>query len=542
MGPYIDGHLLSWLIFMPGLTVLGLLLSSGVFRTVFASQGMPGEVWRALALSSTSLTAALAWLGTLQGFDSEHLGLQFIEHAEWMPRVGLHYFVAMDGISLPLVLMVTTLVPLVLLASWHQVERSLRSFVFYVLSLETAVLGVLLAWNVLLFHVFWQLALILVFFLIGSWGGPRGVRAATRFLLVTGLGSFCMGLAILVLAQLNLDAAGLPNLDLVAVSGSSAPGLLDRPFAATGIGVPWWRGELGLFAGFALAFAAVLPLVPLHLWLPSAEQHSPGAGAALIAGLLLLLGPYGFLRLALPLFPTAAESVAPYLMALAVAGVLYAVIRGALQVDLARRFAFVSVAQLGLVVAGLFSMTESGLVGGVVATLSHSLTAAGLFFVVGLLHDRRRTGRIDAFGGLAHPMPVLATLLAIVMGTALGLPLFSGFVGDLLLLAGIAQTDLVVLAGAVVGVVGLAVLLLLTYRRILLGPLRVPENRGLIDLNLRERAILVVLIVPMLWLGLHPNPVLRRVEPSVLELMRHMDGRRAQLPSVVPMEAPELAP
>lgn len=530
MGPYIDGHLLSWLIFMPGLTVLSLLLANGLFRAFFGSRGVPGEVWRALALSSTSLTAALAWGGMLREFDPEYLGVQFIEHADWMPGVGLNYFLALDGISLPLVLGVTSAVPLILLASWNQVLDSLRSFVFYVLALETAVLGVLLAWNLLLFHIFWQLCLVLIFFLIGTWGGRRSVRAATRFLLLTGLGSFCMGLAILTLAQLNVDALGLPNLDLLATTWNPMPGLLEVPVVMPPGEASWWQGEMGFFLGFTVAFATVIPLVPLHFWMPSAQRQTAGAGRALLPILLLPMGPYGFLRLALPLFPDAAVAAAPVVSTVAALSVVYAVAVAALQSDLVRRLAYVSIAQLSLVVMGLFSLTESGWVGATVGTLSYGLTAAGLVLILGFLFDRRSTFDIKAFGGLARPMPVLATLFALILASSMGLPIFSGFVGEVMIFSGIAQGSAARFIVALLGAVGLAVVLFITYQRIAFGPMRIPENRGLIDIGLREKAVLVAFIVPMLWIGLHPNPLLRRVEPSVLEMMRYMGDRQTQWP------------
>ncbi|MAI27196.1 MAG: NuoM family protein [Myxococcota bacterium] len=532
MGPYIDGHLLSWLIFMPGLTVLSLLLVNGLFRAFFGSQGMPGEVWRALALSSTSLTAALGWGGLLGEFDPEYLGMQIIEHADWMPGVGLNYFVALDGISLPLVLGVITAVPLILLASWNQVLDSLRSFVFYVLALETAALGVLLSWNILLFHIFWQLCLVLVFFLIGTWGGRRSVRAATRFLLLTGLGSFCMGLAILIMAQFHVDSLGLPNLDLLATPWNPAPGLLEVPVMVPHGDAVWWQGDMGLFLGFTAAFATLIPLAPLHFWLPAAQRQTAGAGRALLPILLLPLGPYGFLRLAFPLFPDAAVAAGPVIQAIAAAGILYAVVLAALQSDLVRRLAYVSVAQLSLVVVGIFSLTESGWVGATVGTLSHGLTAVGLVLIVGFLFDRRTTFDIQAYGGLARPMPVLATLFALTLASSMGLPMLSGFVGEILILSGVAQGNPVILVACLVGIVGLAILLFVSYQRVAFGPMRVPENRGLIDIGLRERAVLLVLIVPMLWIGLYPNPLLRRVEPSVLEMMRYVDERKMELPAL----------
>jgi NADH-quinone oxidoreductase subunit M len=289
---------------------------------------------------------------------------------------------------------------------------------------------------------------------------------------------------------------------------------------------------MGLFLGFAAAFAATIPLVPLHFWLPSAQRQTAGAGRALLAVLLLPLGPYGFIRLALPLFPNAGATAAPWMSGIAAVGILYAVILATWQLDLVRRFAFISIAQLSLVVIGIFSLTESGWVGAVVGTLSHGLTAAGLILIVGFLFDRRASVRIDSFGGLARPMPVLATLLALVIASSMGLPMLSGFVGELLILAGIAQGSVMVFIASLVGCIGLAALLFVSYQRMMLGPMQIPENRGLIDLDLRERAVLLILILPMLWIGLHPNPLLRRVEPSVLEMMRYMEERRTDLPAV----------
>ena len=522
MGPYVEGHVLSWVLFMPGATALLLLLSGGLLRALFGSSGLPGEVWRAVALGSTALTLLLVVAGILPAFDSETFDLQLVEYASWLPAYGVQYFVAIDGINLFLVLLTALMVPVALLASWNQVDRSLRSFVFFVLLFESAALGVFLSFNVLLFHLFWQLALVAMYFIIGIWGGRRRIFVATKFLLHTGIGSVLMWVAVLVLFRLNLEATGVASLDLVRPPGGGAPGLLELAIPGTSAGVEWWRSQPWLFAGFGLAFAVTLPLFPLHGWFPDAQAEAPTAGSALLAAILLQMGVYGLLRLALPLFPEAAAAFAPALRGLALFSIVYAGVRAFAETDLKRTVAYLAMVQLGFLLLGVFSLEEIGLVGGAVGMLSRGLTVAALVIAVGMLEERRGTRRADAFGGLAGPMPFFAVFLGVALLASAGLPGSSGFVFELFALAGAflanAGTGVLACLAGLVGAVGLYRL----YRKVIFGPIEVEANRGLMDLDWRERALVVVLLLPILGLGLFPNPALRRIEPSVLEVTRHI--------------------
>jgi len=527
LGPYVEGHVLSWVLFMPGATAALLLLSGALIRGVFGSSGLPGEVWRAVALGSTSLTCLLVIAGVVAPFDPEKIGLQWVEYADWLPAYGVQYFVAVDGINLYLVLLTTLMLPLVLLASWRHIERSLRSFIFFLLIFESAVLGVFLSFNVLFFHLSWQLALVAMYFIVGIWGGRERVFAATKFLLYAGFGSMLMWVVILVLLRLNFEATGAPGLDLVSPPGSDRPGLLDLSIAATDGGVEWWQSQTWLFVGFALAFAVTLPLVPLHGWFPAAQAAAPTAGSALLVALGLQMGVYGLLRFALPLFPDAAAAFAPTIRALAVISMTYAGARALWEQDLRRTLAYLAIVQLGFILLGLFSLDEVGLVGAVLGSLSRGLTLGACVLLVGMLEERRGTRLVSAFGGLVGPMPVFVFLLGIALLASVGVPGSSGFVFELLALAaGFEVSPWLAVAACAAGLmVGLS--LYRGYRRLAFGPVVVEENRGLMDLEWRERALILALIIPILGLGLYPNPALRRIEPSVLEVARQMAERRS---------------
>ncbi|MCS5636692.1 MAG: NADH-quinone oxidoreductase subunit M [Myxococcota bacterium] len=526
MGPYIDGQVLSWVLFMPGATALMLLLSGAILRGLFGSSGLPGEIWRAIALGSTALTFLLAIWGVAVVFDPETIGVQLVEYGDWLPAIGLQYFLAVDGINLFLVLLTTLMGPLVLLAVWKQSEGSLRSLVFFLLVFESAALGVFLSFNLLLFQLFWQSALVSMYFIIGIWGGPRRVFAATKFLLYTGAGSMVMWIAILVLFQVNLEATGLPGLDLISPSGSGHPALLDLAIPVAPSGPEWWQSQTWLFLGFAIAFVLTLPLVPLHGWFPDAQAEAPTAGSALMAAVLLQMGAYGLLRFALPLFPDAAASWAWLFRGLALASMGYAVARALVQQDLKRIMAWLAPVGSAFVLLGLFSFEAVGLLGGTVGMLSRGLATAGLFLLVGMLEERTRTRQLDQFGGLAGPMPILSLCLGILLMSYVGVPGSLGFVFELFALAATFVVDAPMGIAACVGGFGAAACLYRLYRKVSMGPVAVEANRGLIDLDWRERAVMLLLIAPILWFGLYPNELLRRVEPSILETARQMSERR----------------
>jgi len=403
----------------------------------------------------------------------------------------------------------TFLVPLALLGSWNDIRRSVRSWVFFMLSLETGMLGAFVSLNLFQFYVFWELMLVPMYFIIGIWGGPRRVYAAIKFLLFTMLGSLLMLVAMLVVYYLHHEQFGVLDLDLPALLRTQIPA----------------RTQTWLFLAFALAFAIKVPMVPFHTWLPDAHVEAPTAGSVILAGVLLKMGTYGFIRFALPLFPDAAIEFTPLIFTLALVGILYGSLVAMVQADLKRLVAYSSVAHLGFVMLGMFARNREGLEGSVLQMVNHGLSTGALFLLVGMLYERRHTREIAAFGGVARPMPVYAAMFGIVALSSIGLPMLNGFVGEFLILLGAFQTSPGFAVPATFGVVLAAAYLLWAYRRVFFGPLENPENRALIDLDRREKLVMVLILIPIFWIGIQPNVLLRRLDAATLDLLRTMESR-----------------
>jgi NADH-quinone oxidoreductase subunit M len=536
MGSHLDAHLISWVVFLPLATGLLLLAASGLTALLLRSEGLPALVWRPAALASSGVTFLIAVAGLWGRFDPEETGYQLMEWAAWLPQYGIHYFVGIDGISLVLVLLTTLLMPVMLLASWNDIQRSRRSYLFFMLFFETAVLGSFVSLNLFQFYLFWGVMLVPMYFIIGIWGGAQRIQAATRFLLSTLGGSLLLLVAMIVVYRLNYEQGGAFNFDLVHFpgfrgAGSEAVGipLLETDIPVTpGPGVPWWQTQLWLFVAFSVAFGIQLPLVPLHSWLPRAQVEAPTGGSVVLAGLLIKVAGYGFLRFALPLFPVAATESVGVMFSLALIGIVYGSLLAMAQRDLKQLVAYSSLAQMGFVVLGLFALNLHGVTGAVVQMVSHGLATGALFILVGFLYGRRQTSAISDYGGLTKPMPVFAALFGIVVMSSIGLPALAGFVGEFLVLLGAFGVNPWAAAVATTGIALAAATMLWMFRRVMFGPLDKPENRGLIDLDLRERAVVIALILPILWIGIHPNPLLRRIEPSVSLLLQEMDLRRVR--------------
>jgi NADH-quinone oxidoreductase subunit M len=520
---FAEESLISWITFLPLGTGLLLLVLSGAAGSLGGGAGLPVFVWRSAALASTTATFLLS-VRLFVDFDPTVTGFQFVERMPWIPDYGINYFVGIDGISLVLVLLTTFLMPIVLLASWHDIARSVRSYVFFMLFLETGMLGAFVSLGVFQFYLFWELMLVPMYFIIGIWGGPRRIYAAVKFFLFTMLGSLLMLGAILVVYYLFFEQTGQLNFDLIAPPGSTAPALLDTRIPLTGDAV-WWKTQYWLFAAFALAFAVKVPMVPLHTWLPDAHVEAPTGGSVVLAGVLLKMGTYGFVRFSLPLFPVATVEWAPVMLGLALVGIVYGALVAMVQEDVKKLVAYSSVAHLGFVMLGVFALNVHGLDGGVLQMVNHGLSTGALFILVGMLYERRHTRKIGDFGGVAKPMPVYAACFGIVTMSSIGLPLLNGFVGEFLILLGAFLVHPGVAALATSGVVLAAVYMLWMYRRVMFGPVEVAENRSLIDLGLREKLVMVALIVPIVWIGVYPDTFLRRIEPSVVELLRVVDLR-----------------
>jgi NADH-quinone oxidoreductase subunit M len=383
-------------------------------------------------------------------------------------------------------------------------------------------IGTFAALNLFQFYLLWELMLIPMYFIIGVWGGPRRVYAAVKFFLFTMFGSLLMLVAILVIYTLHHHQFGVWTFDFVTGPGSVVPGIVETMIPGDGV---WWQTQAWLFFAFALAFGVKVPIVPLHTWLPDAHVEAPTAGSVILAGVLLKMGTYGFVRFALPLFPLASIEFAPVIYGLALAGILYGALVAMVQNDVKRLVAYSSVAHLGFVMLGMFALNVEGLEGSILQMVNHGISTGALFLLVGMIYQRRHTREIAAFGGIAKPMPVYAALFGITVMSSVGLPMLNGFVGEFLILLGAFEASPAFATAATFGVVLAAVYLLWMFRRVFFGPVENPENRGLIDLDLREKVVMALMIVPMFWIGIHPDTFLRRLHPPVLDLLHVMESK-----------------
>jgi NADH-quinone oxidoreductase subunit M len=479
------------------LHALVLLPLAGIVPVLLA----PARRARQVALAVTLLEFILS-LGLWWAFDPQAGGMQFASVADWIPRYGIAYRVGVDGISLFLVLLTTGLTPLCVLSSWHYITERERGYYALLLALLTGMLGVFLSLDLFVFYVFWELMLIPMYFLIGIWGGQNRLYAALKFFLYTFVGSLLMLVAILALVFHATRETGLISFsydDLLAHVGT------------LGAAKPW------LFTAFALAFAIKVPVFPFHTWLPDAHVEAPTAGSVILAGVLLKMGTYGFLRFAVPFFPGVALSpaVTSIMVTLAVIGIIYGALVALVQPDFKKLVAYSSVSHLGFVMLGIWACTLQSVQGALVIMLSHGLSTGALFFLIGMLYERRHTRLIGAFGGLARVMPFFGAVLTLVALSSIGLPGTNGFVGEFLVLLGSFGRHPVAVAIAATGVIFAAAYLLWALQRILYGPLDKPENERLPDLSLREFAVLAPLLAGILWIGLYPAPLLRRMEPAV---------------------------
>ena len=432
------------------------------------------------------------------------------------PRLPIHYHLGIDGISLFLVLLTTFLTPIAILASWKSVDRRVQGFYICLLALETGMVGVFVSLDLSLFFVFWEAVLIPMYFLIGIWGHERRVYAALKFILYTMLGSILMFVAMISLYELT------GTFDLPQIQAMLSSGQLD--FSR--------NTELLLFGAFFLAFAIKVPLFPFHTWLPDAHTEAPTAGSILLAGVLLKMGTYGMIRFCLPLFPDAAHRLAPVISVLAIIGILYGALVAMVQPDLKRLVAYSSVSHLGFVVLGIFSFSPTALQGALFQMLNHGVSTGALFFLVGMLYDRRHTHLIREYGGLATPMPVLAALFLFVSLSSAGLPMLNGFVGEFLILTGTFERHTVWASWAALGVIFSAVYLLWAYQRVFFGAITQEPNRTLPDADGRERVVLFAMAAVILWMGVAPAAFTRRTEASArntLELMQRPQSYNAAL-------------
>ncbi len=486
------------------LSVMTFLPIVGVLLLLFIPKGSNGAL-RSVALVTTVVTF-IASLPILTGYQT-NAEYQFVENVPWIAAgpFAMRYNIGIDGISLWLVILTTFIMPIAVLSTWTAVEDKVKEYMICLLILETAMLGAFISLDLFLFYIFWELMLIPMYFMIGIWGGKNRLYATVKFFIYTLVGSLLMLVALIYLYFLGTKT-GITDFSLVHFFD-----LKIDPATQT------W-----LFAAFALAFAVKVPMFPVHTWLPDAHTEAPTAGSVILAAIMLKMGTYGFIRFAMPLFPEATHQFTPLIATLAVIGIIYAALVAMVQEDVKKLVAYSSVAHLGFVMLGLFALNEQGVTGALLQNLNHGISTGALFLIVGFIYERRHTRLITDFGGLSKQMPVFAVIFMIVTLSSVALPGTNGFVGEFLILVGGFESSLrwwTIVASS--GVIFAAVYMLWMFQRVMFGELDNPKNQALLDLNAREIAIMIPLLVMIFVLGVYPNPFIEKMTPSIKKVIAH---------------------
>jgi NADH-quinone oxidoreductase subunit M len=470
-----------------------------------------GPRWIALL---TLVLEFVVSLGLWWAFVPSNPQWQAVFDQPWIPAWGVRFTLGVDGIAVMMILLTTSIMALAIAGSWTGIRIRTRGY-YSLMRVPTAgMLGVFMALDLVLFYVMWEVMLVPMYFIIGIWGGERRIYASVKFFIYTMIGSLLMLVAILYLGLSASDASGVPNFSYDAVLQSVRVG----PTTA-----------LWLFGAFFLAFAVKVPMFPFHTWLPDAHVEAPTAGSVVLAAIMLKLGTFGFIRLAVPLFPEAAmrDDVRAVILGLAVVGIIYGALVSLVQPDFKKLVAYSSVSHLGFVMLGIFALTVESVQGALMVMINHGISTGALFFLIGMIYERRHTRMIEAYGGIARTVPLFAALLTIVSLSSIGVPGTNGFVGEFLVLIGSFKTHPVLALIAASAVIFAAAYLLWAIQRILFNPLDKPENEHIPDLNRRELALMAPLIAGIIWLGVYPQPVLARMESAAVRFVSHVEARAA---------------
>lgn len=499
--------ILSWILLIPVLGSIVMLFIPDRERGIEKSSASIFG-WFAFVVS---LIAMFVSIYMLAGFDSSNIAFQFEENVPWIPQFGLNYHIGVDGISILLFMLTTIIMPFTVLSSFRYIQKRKKEYYIWLLFLEFTMLGAFVALNLFIFYIFWELMLIPMFFLIGIWGGPRRIYATVKFVLFTVVGSLMMLAGIIYLAILARNAFGQFTFEFSDLFQLEIP----------------VKTQLWLFAAFALAFAIKVPMFPFHTWLPDAHVEAPTAGSVILAGVLLKMGGYGFVRLGIPLFGDAAHKAAPLMQLLAVIGIVYGACLALAQSDLKKLVAYSSISHLGYVMLGLFALTPEAVEGAILQMVNHGVSTGALFVLVGIIYERRHTREISEFGGLAYQVPLYAVIFMVITLSSVALPGTNGFVGEFLILLGSFKAAwanfmvthsafrLVLMVFATSGVILGAFYMLWMIQRVFFGPLKNEKNKNLKDLTFREMMVLLPFVIFVFWIGLYPKPFLNKMHHAV---------------------------
>ena len=497
------------------LTIVAFLPLAGAIALMFFNKESKGGI--RLWANLVGLAGFLVSVPLFFWFDYDSSGeMQFAESVPWIDALGVQYSVGIDGISLLLVLLTTLLGSIAILSSWESIQDRSKEFYIFMLMLQTGMLGVFISLDFFMFYVFWEVMLVPMYFLIGVWGGPRKLYAAIKFFLYTLVGSVLLLLGILSLYfQYPAIAAAVPEIANEFGSGYTFNILAFQAMAQyLSFDIQYW-----VFLVFFVGFAIKVPMFPFHTWLPDAHVQAPTAGSVILAGVLLKMGTYGFVRFSLPILPEAAVHFVPHMITLAIIAIIYGALVAMMQKDMKSLVAYSSVSHMGFIMLGMFALNPNGLNGSILQQINHGISTGALFLIVGIIYDRRHTREISEFGGLSTIMPVYATVFLIMTMSSIGLPVLNGFIGEFMILQGALQENLWWAVAGASGIVLGAAYMLWLYQRMMFGKLDNPANEKLPDMNLRELVTLVPLIILAFWIGIYPAPFFKALDGPVNKIV-----------------------